>query len=94
MREFGADVIRLRHKVARRSLTLRAKQRALQGRPLSVCTGPWVYDCSPATAAFKPAVFNTDLSLIALTAFIKKTQATPAGEIALAQQRLKEATTS
>ena len=35
-----------------------------------------------------------DGMLIALTAFIKKTQATPAGEIALAQQRLKEATTS
>jgi phage-related protein len=34
-----------------------------------------------------------DGMLIALTAFIKKTQATPAGEIALAQQRLKEATT-
>lgn len=34
-----------------------------------------------------------DGMLIALTAFIKKTQATPAGEITLAQQRLKEATT-
>jgi phage-related protein len=33
-----------------------------------------------------------DGMLIALTAFIKKAQATPAGEIALAQQRLKEAT--
>ena len=33
-----------------------------------------------------------DGMLIALTAFIKKTQVTPAGEIALAQQRLKEAT--
>jgi phage-related protein len=34
-----------------------------------------------------------DGKLIALTAFIKKTQATPAGELALAQQRLKEVTT-
>ena len=34
-----------------------------------------------------------DGMLIALTAFIKKTQATPAREIALAQQRLKEAMT-
>ena len=34
-----------------------------------------------------------DGMLIALTAFIKKTQGTPPGEIALAQQRLKEATT-
>jgi phage-related protein len=34
-----------------------------------------------------------DGMLIALTAFIKKTQATPAGELALAQQRLKEVTT-
>ena len=34
-----------------------------------------------------------DGMLIALTAFIKKTQATRAGEIALAQQRLKEAMT-
>ena len=32
-----------------------------------------------------------DGMLIALTAFIKKTQATPAGEITLAQHRLKEA---
>ena len=32
-----------------------------------------------------------DGMLIALTAFIKKTQATPAGEITLAQQRMKEA---
>jgi phage-related protein len=31
-------------------------------------------------------------TLIALTAFIKKRQATPAGELALAQQRWKEAT--
>src|SRR5579863_1881948 len=30
--------------------------------------------------------------LIALSAFINKTQATPAGELALAQQRLKELT--
>jgi phage-related protein len=34
-----------------------------------------------------------DGMLIASTAFIKKTQATPPGEITLAQQRLKEATT-
>lgn len=33
-----------------------------------------------------------DGMLIALTDFIKKTRATPAGEISLAQQRLKEAT--
>ena len=33
-----------------------------------------------------------DGMLIALTAFIKKAQATPAGEITLAQHRLKEAT--
>jgi phage-related protein len=33
-----------------------------------------------------------DGMLIALTAFIKKTQATPAGELSLAQQRLKEVT--
>jgi phage-related protein len=33
-----------------------------------------------------------DCMLIALTAFIKMTQATPAGEITLAQQRLKETT--
>lgn len=32
-----------------------------------------------------------DGTLFALTAFIKKTQATPPGELALAQQRLKEA---
>jgi phage-related protein len=32
-----------------------------------------------------------DGMLIALTAFIKKTQATPTSEIAMAQQRLKEA---
>ena len=32
-----------------------------------------------------------DGMLIALTAFIKKTQATPVSEIAMAQQRLKEA---
>ncbi|MGP0060083.1 MAG: type II toxin-antitoxin system RelE/ParE family toxin [Beijerinckiaceae bacterium] len=31
-----------------------------------------------------------DGMLIALTAFVKKTQATPAGELALAQQRWKE----
>jgi phage-related protein len=35
-----------------------------------------------------------DGMLIALTAFIKKTQATPASEIVLAQQRLTGATTS
>jgi phage-related protein len=34
--------------------------------------------------------FHDDM-LIALTAFIKKAQATPAGEITLAQHRLKEA---
>lgn len=34
-----------------------------------------------------------DGMLIALTAFIKKAQATPSGELVLAQQRLKEATT-
>jgi phage-related protein len=33
-----------------------------------------------------------DGMLIALNAFIKRTQATPAGEITLAQQRLREAT--
>jgi phage-related protein len=34
-----------------------------------------------------------DGMLIALTAFIKKTRATPARELALAQERLKEVTT-
>jgi phage-related protein len=33
-----------------------------------------------------------DGMLIALSAFVKKTQATPAGELALAQQRWKEVT--
>jgi phage-related protein len=35
-----------------------------------------------------------DEMLIALTAFIKKTRATPAGELALAQQRLEKVTSS
>ena len=35
-----------------------------------------------------------DGMLIALHAFIKKTQATPAGELELAQKRLKEVTTA
>ena len=61
-------------------------------RPLG--NGLWVVRSSLPSRREARVLFGFhDGMLIALTAFIKKTQATPAGEIAMAQQRLKEMAT-
>lgn len=61
-------------------------------RPLG--KGLWeVRSSLPSRREARVPVGFHDGILIALTAFIKKTQATSAGELALAQQRLKEVMT-
>ena len=61
-------------------------------RPLA--TGLWEVRSSLPSRREARVLFGFhDRTLLALTAFIKKTQATPAREITLAHHRLKEVTT-